>query len=137
MRYRTHLHVGPVTRGLHDLTARLNQAVRDSGVDEGLCHLWLHHTSASLVVQENADPAVLVDLEAWMSRLVRDGDPAYTHTEEGPDDMAGHLRAALTVTSLTIPVALGRLDLGTWQAVYLWEHRVAPHTRRLTVSVTA
>ncbi len=129
------IRLDPVRRGLADITGAVDRVVRESGVEAGLCHVFLHHTSASLVVQENADPAVRRDLEAWMRRLVRDGDALFTHTAEGPDDMSAHVRSVLTATSLTLPVRAGRLDLGTWQAVYLWEHRERAGGRRLTVSV--
>ncbi len=123
-------------RSLVDVTSDVDGVVARSGVREGLCTVFIHHTSASLIVNENADPTVLLDLEAYLSRLVVDGDPLFRHTDEGPDDMSAHVRTALTSTSLGIPVAGGRLDLGTWQAVYLWEHRSAPHRRRISVVVT-
>lgn len=122
-------------RGLQDITAEVGGVVGNAGIQHGLCHLFLHHTSASLVIQENADPDVLHDLETFLSRLVPDGDPLWTHIEEGPDDMPAHVKAALTATSLTIPVTEGRLDLGTWQGIFLWEHRLRPLARRVTVSV--
>lgn len=122
-------------RGLVDITDRVRDAVAVAGVREGLCTVFVHHTSASLVINENADPAVLRDLERWMSRAVQDGDAIFEHTDEGPDDMSGHVRAVLTQPSLGIPVADGRLDLGTWQAIYLWEHRARAHARRVTVVV--
>lgn len=122
-------------RGLLDLTARVRAVVARSGVTDGLATVFVHHTSASLLINENADPAVLHDLEAWMSRLVKDGDPLFTHTDEGPDDMSAHVRSALTQSSLGVPVANGQLDLGTWQAIYLWEHRHRPHRRRVSVVV--
>lgn len=122
-------------RGLQDITAEVGGVVGNAGIQHGLCHLFLHHTSASLVIQENADPDVLHDLETFLSRLVPDGDPLWTHIEEGPDDMPAHVKAALTATSLTIPVTGGRLDLGTWQGIFLWEHRLRPLARRVTVSV--
>lgn len=122
-------------RGLFDLTARVRAVVARSGVTDGLATVFVHHTSASLLINENADPAVLHDLEAWMSRLVKDGDPLFTHTDEGPDDMSAHVRSALTQSSLGVPVAKGQLDLGTWQAIYLWEHRHRPHRRRVSVVV--
>lgn len=122
-------------RGLHDVTRAVADVVARSGVRAGLCHLFLQHTSASLLVQENADPDVLRDLEDWFARAVVDGDPRFRHRDEGPDDMSGHIRTALTHTSLTVPVTDGRLALGTWQAIYLYEHRTAPHRRRLVVSV--
>ena len=113
----------------------MSEVVSELGPDDGLCHLFVHHTSASLIIQENADPDVRRDLEAYFARLVPDGDPLFLHTEEGPDDMSAHIRSVLTATQLTIPVTRGRLDLGTWQGVYLWEHRTAPHQRRVTVTV--
>ena len=122
-------------RGLQDITAEVGGVVGNAGIQHGLCHLFLHHTSASLVIQENADPDVLHDLETFLSRLVPDGDPLWTHIEEGPDDMPAHVKAALTATSLTIPVTEGHLDLGTWQGIFLWEHRLRPLARRVTVSV--
>lgn len=122
-------------RGLQDITVQVGEVVGNAGIQHGLCHLFLHHTSASLVIQENADPDVLHDLETFLSRLVPDGDPLWTHIEEGPDDMPAHVKAALTATSLTIPVTDGRLDLGTWQGIFLWEHRLRPLARRVTVSV--
>lgn len=122
-------------RGLHDVTRLVAEVVQRSGVRTGLCHLFLQHTSASLVIQENADPDVLRDLEDWFARAVVDGDPRFRHRDEGPDDMSGHIRTALTQTSLTIPVTDRALALGTWQAVYLYEHRTAPHRRRLVITV--
>lgn len=122
-------------RGLFDITARVQENVGSGDVKNGLCTVFLHHTSASLLISENADPDVLHDLERFMARLVPDGDPLYRHVAEGPDDMPSHVRAALTQSALSIPVARGVCDLGTWQGVYLWEHRLEPHRRRLTVSV--
>jgi len=122
-------------RGLHEITGEVEPVVAESKVERGLCHLFVRHTSASLVIQENADPSARRDLEAWFERLVEDGDPEFRHRSEGPDDMAAHVRAALTATSLTVPVAKGRLALGTWQGIYLFEHRLAPHRRRVLVTV--
>lgn len=121
-------------RGLVDVTAEVARVVADSGVATGLCSLFLQHTSASLVVQENADPAVLRDLERWMERLAPESG-SYEHDAEGPDDMPAHLRSAVTRTSEVVPVVGGRLALGTWQAVYVWEHRRSWHARRLVVTV--
>lgn len=132
---RQKLTIDTPGRGFHDVTERVRAVVADSGVKDGLCTVFIHHTSASLVVQENADPDVRTDLEMFFSRLVKDGDPAFVHDAEGPDDMPAHVRAALTATSISIPVADGRLDLGTWQALYLAEHRTAPHRRSLSVVV--
>lgn len=122
-------------RGLTDLTRALTRIVRASGVDTGLCTVFCRHTSASLVIQENADPSASRDLEAWFSRLAPDGDPRYTHDAEGPDDMAAHLRSAVTRSSESIPVTAGTLALGTWQGVFLFEHRTAPHRRQVVVHV--
>lgn len=124
-------------RGIWDLTARVQRIVADSGVSSGLCTVFIHHTSASLIISENADPTVHRDLNAFLQRLVPDGDPLFQHTDEGPDDMPSHVRSVLTQTSLSIPIAAGRCDLGTWQGIYLWEHRTAPHRRRLTVTIIA
>ena len=122
-------------RGFTDITGRLRALVADVPAGPGLCHLWLQHTSASLIACENADPDVLRDLEAWMARLVTDGDPLFRHRAEGPDDMAAHIRSVLTATTLTLPVQDGRLELGTWQGIFLWEHRQVPHRRRLLVTM--
>lgn len=123
--------------GLHDITQRVAAVVAEAAADEGLCTVFLRHTSASLMIQENADPSARRDLETWLARLVPEGDPLYTHTAEGPDDMPSHIRAALTATSLGIPVLGGRLGLGTWQGIYVWEHRTRPHTRQVLVHVSA
>ena len=122
-------------RGALDLTRDVARVVAGSGVRTGLCNVFLQHTSASLLLTENADPAVLQDLETILARLAPDGDRAYVHDTEGPDDMAAHARAVLTANSLALPVSEGRLALGTWQGVFLWEHRRAPHTRRVIVTV--
>ena len=129
------LSVATRGRGFHDLTVQVQSAVEKSGVQEGLCCVFLHHTSASLLLCENADPDVRRDLEAFFARLVKDGDPLFRHDAEGPDDMPAHVRSALTQTSISIPIRDGRCDLGTWQGVYLWEHRTAPHRRRVSVTV--
>ena len=122
-------------RGTTEVTAEVERAVADTGVKKGLCTVFLQHTSASLVLCENADPDVRRDLETILARLAPDGDPAYRHDTEGSDDMAAHARSVLTSNSLTIPVADGRLALGTWQGLYLYEHRRAPHSRSLVVTV--
>ncbi len=131
-------------RGLLFITDRVEEvvlaAVAAGDLDSqrnGLCTVFLRHTSASLVIQENADPSVRRDLERWMARIAPDGDPAYEHAAEGPDDMPSHIRSVITATSLAIPVLGGRLALGTWQGVYLWEHRRHAHTRRIVVHVGA
>src|SRR6188508_2063695 len=120
-------------QGLHDITAKVVAAVRQVGLEEGLCTIFLRHTSASLLIQENADPSAKRDLERWLNRLVPEGDPFYTHDAEGPDDMPSHLKAALTATSLSIPIAGGKLALGSWQGIYLWEHRQRGSRRELVV----
>ncbi len=122
-------------QGLHEITAQVSTAVRESELEEGLCTVFVQHTSASLTIQENADPSARRDLERWLVRLVPEDDPIDTHTAEGPDDMPSHIKAALTSTSLGIPVVDGQLALGTWQGIYLWEHRSRPHTRRVVVHV--
>ncbi len=123
-------------QGLHEITERVARVVRDSGVEEGLCTVFIRHTSASLTIQENADPSAKADLEAWLNRLVPENDRLYTHTFEGPDDMPSHIKAILTNVSLSIPVVMeGRLALGTWQGIYLWEHRRSAHTREIVVHV--
>jgi secondary thiamine-phosphate synthase enzyme len=122
-------------RGLHDITARLASATKKTRITDGLVTLFLRHTSASLLIQENADPDVLGDLERFMARLVTDGDPLYRHRDEGPDDIPANVRAALTAVQLSIPMRAGRLMLGTWQAIYLWEQRTHPHRRQIVVHV--
>jgi secondary thiamine-phosphate synthase enzyme len=122
-------------RSTVDITGRVAGAVSDSPVDTGLCHVFVAHTSASLMLCENADPQVRRDLEAFMQRLSPDGDPLFRHTAEGPDDMPAHVRSVLTHTDLSLPIAAGHLALGTWQGVYLWEHRTQPHTRRILVTI--
>lgn len=124
-------------QGLHDITDRVRAAVRESGVGDGVCHLFIQHTSASLLVQENYDPSARADLENWMNRLVPENDALYTHTLEGPDDMPAHIKAALTATSLAIPVIGGDLALGRWQGVFLWEHRHFQGRRNLIVHLAA
>lgn len=133
--YQKQLSLPSSRRGFRNVTGEVQNLVRDSAVTQGICHVFIHHTSASLLIQENADPDVQRDLEAFFGRLVPDGDPLYRHTAEGPDDMPAHVRSALTATSLSIPVLGGRLGLGTWQGLYLWEHRTHGSSRRLTVTV--
>lgn len=125
-----------VGRGFVELTQAVARIVAESGVRTGLAVVFSTHTSASLVIQENADPAVRRDLAAWFARLAPDGDPRYEHDDEGPDDMSAHLKSAITRTSESIPIVEGRLALGTWQGLFLVEHRTAPHVRRLVVHVT-
>ncbi len=125
-----HLTIRTTRSGLHEITADVAALVTPANLAEGLCTLMIQHTSASLTIQENADSSARRDLEAWLNRLVPEGDALYTHTSEGPDDMPAHIKAALTATSLSIPILDGRLALGTWQGIYLWEHRHAGGPRR-------
>jgi secondary thiamine-phosphate synthase enzyme len=122
-------------RGTYDLSQQVQQVVAASGIKTGLCHVFICHTSASLMLCENADPDVMRDLETFMSRQVPDGDPMFVHTAEGPDDMPAHVRSILTQSDLNMPVSRGQCALGTWQGIYLWEHRHAPHSRRVIVTV--
>lgn len=135
MVYRGELTVATRGRGTYDITRDVARVVAGSGAQEGLATIWIAHTSASLIVCENADPSVREDLERFFARLVPDGDPIFTHTAEGDDDMPAHVRSVLTQTSIGIPLAHGKLVLGTWQGLYLWEHRAAHHRRTLTISV--
>lgn len=121
-------------RGLYDISERVAGVVKASAIQTGLCTVFIRHTSASLVIQENADPAVLRDMEAWIARVAPEG-AGYEHDDEGPDDMPAHLRSVMTRASESVPVTSGRLALGTWQAIYLWEHRHAPHVRTIVVHV--
>lgn len=124
-------------RGFYPITQLLNDTIGDCQIDNGLCHVFIQHTSASLIITENADPQVLQDLENYMQRLVTDGDRHFSHTLEGPDDMAAHIRTTLTQTQLTVPVTDGHLALGTWQGIFVWEHRYQPHKRRLIIQLTS
>lgn len=123
-------------RGTYDLSADIQRIVGASGIRIGFCQVFLRHTSASLIICENADPAVRRDLETWMQRYVPDGDPMFTHVDEGPDDMPAHVRSILTQNDMTLPIADGQCALGTWQGVYLWEHRLAPHRRKVLLTIS-
>jgi secondary thiamine-phosphate synthase enzyme len=127
------LEVATSGQGLWEFTSALSECLSLQKSDNGLCTLFVQHTSASLVVQENADPSAQSDLERWLNRLVSEDDPLFTHTLEGPDDMPAHIKSALTDTSLSIPVQRGRLLLGTWQGIFLWEHRHTGSLRRVAV----
>jgi secondary thiamine-phosphate synthase enzyme len=131
------LHIATHGQGLHEITRDVEDAVAKSGIEEGLATVFVRHTSASLLIQENADPSAARDLEAWLDRLVPEHDRLYTHLTEGPDDVPSHIKAALTATSLGIPILGGRLALGTWQGVYLWEHRRRGSAREVLVHVGA
>ena len=123
-------------RGTYDISDSIQSVIQENKIDSGLCHLFLQHTSASLIFCENADATVRTDLEDFMARIAPDGDPVYQHDMEGPDDMPAHIRSILTQNSLTIPVINGRCALGTWQGIYLWEHRTMGHQRKLIVSLS-
>jgi secondary thiamine-phosphate synthase enzyme len=132
-----HLTIETRGQGLREITREVEKILQDESIQEGLCTLFLRHTSASLVVQENADPTAKRDLERWLNRLVPEGDPFYSHDAEGPDDMPSHIKAALTQTSIAIPVSNGKLALGTWQGIYLWEHRRRGAARELVLHLAA
>lgn len=122
-------------QALYEITDKICDFIESKQVIEGLCTLFIQHTSASLIIQENADPSAKRDLERWLSRFVKEDDPLYTHTAEGSDDMPAHIKSVLTNTSISIPVNSGRLVLGTWQGVYLWEHRKASHVRQVAINL--
>lgn len=136
MVHRGELSITTRGRGTYDITRDVAKAISASSARLGLATVFVHHTSASLIICENADPDVRRDLEAFAARLVPDGDPLFVHDAEGPDDMPAHVRTVLTQTSIGIPIVDGKLALGTWQGLYLWEHRTSPHTRKVTVMVT-
>jgi secondary thiamine-phosphate synthase enzyme len=122
-------------QGLHEITPQIEAVVREARTKEGLCTIFVQHTSASLLIQENADPSARKDLERWLNRLVKEDDPLYSHTTEGPDDMPSHIKSALTSTSLSIPILNGQLAMGPWQGIYLWEHRHHRGTRQIVIHV--
>ncbi len=137
MFHRGELTIRTTGRGTYDITSDVAAIVDTSHARNGLATVFIHHTSASLIICENADPSVRLDLETFAARLVPDGDRMFTHDAEGDDDMPAHVRTVLTQTSIGIPIAGGKMSLGTWQGLYLWEHRTAPHERRVTVTVLA
>ena len=122
-------------RGTSNISREVTDAIQRAGINTGICQLFIHHTSASLILCENADPTVRSDLEHFMARLVPDGDPLFDHTQEGPDDMPAHIRSILTKMDLSFPIIDGRPGLGIWQGIYLWEHRTHPHRRRITLTL--
>ena len=136
MSEQTTLSISTHGQGLYEFTQKAADWVKKQAVDTGICHLFVQHTSCSLTIQENADPSARVDLENWLNRLVPENDPLYTHTMEGPDDMPAHIKAILTNVSLSVPVVDGRLALGTWQGLYLWEHRHHSHKRNVILHVS-
>ena len=129
------LEVRTPGRGFLEITSDVSRCVSESQVEDGLCQLFLRHTSASLLITENADPDVRADLETFMQKWAPDGDPSYLHDMEGPDDMPAHIRSVLTCTELSVPVRDGKLSMGTWQGIYLWEHRYRPHLRRIEITL--
>lgn len=135
MAWQTTIEIATAGRGTQDISGAVAEAVAASGLACGVVHVFVQHTSCSLTITENADPDVRRDLETVMARLAPDADPAYRHDAEGPDDMAAHVRSMLSGTGLSVPVGGGRLLLGTWQGIYLWEHRTAPHRRQVVVTV--
>ncbi len=135
MYWQDTIYVQSKGRGTYDISHLIEDMVQQSKVYQGLCHLFIQHTSASLTVCENADPDVMTDLETFMAKLCPDGDPMYIHRAEGADDMPAHIRSILTQTELNIPVVKGRTAMGTWQGIYLWEHRTSPHKRSITVTI--
>ncbi|MFV1983064.1 MAG: secondary thiamine-phosphate synthase enzyme YjbQ, partial [Thiohalomonadales bacterium] len=121
--------------GCYDITEKIKNFINEQSITTGLCYVFIHHTSASLIISENADPAVLTDLETFMAKIAPDGDPAWIHDDEGPDDMPAHIRSVLTQNNLTIPISDGKIALGIWQAIYLWEHRTQQHQRKITITL--
>lgn len=135
MHYTTSINIRTKGRGTYEISDQIQRVVADSGIKEGLCTVFIHHTSASLIICENADPSVQRDLESFIARLVKDGDRSFVHSMEGSDDMAAHIRSVLTQTSIGIPIMQSHCTLGTWQGIYLWEHRYHSHDRRITVMI--
>ena len=132
--YQKEFDVSTDGRGIYEITRQVASIVAEAEIDAGLCHVFCRHTSASLIICENADPSVLRDVETFVADLVPDGDPRFEHDAEGPDDMPAHIRSILTASDLTVPISGGRLALGTWQGLFLYEHRTAPHRRRVLVT---
>jgi secondary thiamine-phosphate synthase enzyme len=130
------LNISTHGQGLYDITREVAACVQDAKVPEGICTLFIRHTSASLIIQENADPSVQRDLQAWLNRLVPENDPLYTHITEGPDDMPAHIKSVLTNVSLSVPIIEGTMALGTWQGIYVWEFRRSSHNRQIVVCIT-
>lgn len=132
---QTKLRFSTTGRGTYNITEQITESINKSGIKSGICHIFIQHTSASLILCENADKTVREDLETYMAKLVKDGDSTYKHKDEGPDDMAAHIRTILTQSSLSIPIQKGKCDLGIWQGVFLWEHRTHPHKRDVVVTI--
>ena len=132
---QTKLRFSTTGRGTYNITEQITDAINKSNIKAGICHIFIQHTSASLILCENADKTVREDLETYMAKLVKDGDSMYKHKDEGPDDMAAHIRTILTQSSLSIPIHKGKCDLGMWQGVFLWEHRTHPHKRDIALTI--
>lgn len=133
--YQRRISIQTEGRGTYEISRQVAELVSESGIENGLCHVFIHHTSASLIITENADPSVRRDLDRFLERLIPDGDPMYEHALEGADDMPAHIRSVLTQSALSVPVANGRLALGAWQGIFLWEHRYKGTSRLVTVTV--
>lgn len=133
--FQTELTLESPNRGTYNITLNVDKAIKESGIHSGLCHVFIQHTSASLIITENADPTVRQDIEYWLAKQVVDGDPNYRHNYEGDDDMSGHIRCMITDSSQTIPVTKGRLNLGTWQGLFLYEHRTGRYQRKVIITV--
>lgn len=135
MLHQQKLRFSTTGRGTYNITQQISEAIEKSAIKNGICHIFIQHTSASLILCENADKTVREDLNVFMAKLVKDGDSAYTHKTEGPDDMAAHIRTILTQSSLSIPIHKGKCDLGLWQGVFLWEHRTIAHKRNIALTI--
>lgn len=135
MLHQQKLRFSTTGRGTYNITKQITDAIEKSGIKLGICHIFIQHTSASLILCENADKTVREDLNVYMAKLVKDGDSAYKHNTEGPDDMAAHIRTILTQSSLSIPIHKGKCDLGLWQGIFLWEHRTASYKRNIVVTI--
>jgi len=133
--FQTTLNFNTPQRGTFNITREVEAVVAEANIDQGLCHIFCQHTSASLIITENADPTVREDIEYWMQKTVMDGDPNFKHNYEGDDDMSGHIRSMITQNSQTIPVTTGRLNLGTWQGIFIYEHRTGRFSRQLVVTI--
>jgi len=135
MLHQQKLRFSTTGRGTYNVSKQIAEAVEKSGIKSGICNIFIQHTSASLILCENADPTVREDLNVYMARLVKDGDSIFKHKDEGPDDMAAHIRTILTQSSLSIPIHKGKCDLGLWQGIFLWEHRMNPHKRNIALTI--
>lgn len=135
MTHQQQIQISTLGRGTYNITRQIEELIQESGITTGLCNIFIKHTSASIIISENADPDVRHDLEIFMEKIAPDGDPSYAHQDEGPDDMPAHIRTVITQNAITIPVINGRAGLGTWQGLYVWEHRTHPHQRSVIVTI--